>query len=116
MTIYWKAGAALVGYLVLAWVIGSVLHLNTSRFYILFSILAALGFGVTAIFLWLWNKRKGSAGSGSGSGSIDKDDEIDALVREAENRLAASNQAKGAKLMNLPIVFVLGDTGSTKTS
>ena len=41
-------------------------------------------------------------------------EEIDSLVREAERRLAASKQ--GARLGNLPIFFLVGDTGSTKTS
>ena len=117
MTIYWGAGAALIGYLVMAWVMGSVLHLDRSRFYVLFSILAVLGIGATAIFLWFWQKTHKSAGDGSQSaGKVDKDDEIDALVREAEARLASSNLAKGAKLANLPTVFVIGDAGSTKTS
>jgi type VI secretion system protein ImpL len=114
MTIYWKAGAALAAYLILAWVMGSVLKLDTTRFYIVFAILAALGIGATAVFIWLWGKRKGA--SGGESGPVEKDEEIDGLVREAENRLAASNQAKGSKLANLPVIFVLGDPGSTKTS
>ncbi len=114
MTIYWGAGAALVGYLVLAWIVGSALHLDTSRFYLLFSILAVLGIGATSVFLWFWKKSHGSADAGAGP--MEKDEEIDALVREAENRLASSNLAKGAKLANLPMVFVIGDAGSTKTS
>jgi type VI secretion system protein ImpL len=114
MTVYWKAGAALVAYLVLAWVLESILKLDRNLFYIVFAIFAVLGISATAIFLLWWGKRKGAAGQGSGP--MDKDDEIDALVREAENRLAASNLAKGSKLMTLPMVFVLGDTGSTKTS
>jgi type VI secretion system protein ImpL len=112
MAIYWGAGAALVAYLIMAWVVGSALHLEGTRFYMLFAILAALGIGASAVFLWFWNKR----GGGQSAGPTKKDDEIDALVREAENRLAASNLAKGATLMNLPVVFVIGDAGSTKTS
>jgi type VI secretion system protein ImpL len=117
MTIYWGAGAALVGYLVVAWIVGSMLHLDSSRFYILFSILAVLGIGASGVFLWFWNRNHKSGADGSpGSGTVEKDDEIDALVREAESRLASSNLAKGAKLANLPMVFVVGDAGSTKTS
>src|ERR1017187_2695960 len=41
-------------------------------------------------------------------------EEIDSLVREAERRLGASKQ--GDRLGNLPIFFLAGDTGSTKTS
>jgi len=114
MTIYWGAGAALVGYLIVAWIVGSALHLDTSRFYLLFSILAVLGISATGVFLWFWKRNRGNAAAGSGP--IEKDDEIDALVREAENRLASSNLAKGAKLANLPMVFVIGEAGSTKTS
>jgi type VI secretion system protein ImpL len=117
MTIYWGAGAALIGYLVIAWIVGSMLHLDASRFYILFSILAVLGIGAAAAFLWFWNKaHKGATDGRQSTGSMEQDDEIDALVHEAENRLASSNLAKGAKLMNLPMVFVIGDSGSTKTS
>jgi type VI secretion system protein ImpL len=114
MTIYWKSGAALAGYLIVAWIMGSLLHLSPTRFYILFTILSFLGISASVLFLWFWKKDKG--GSNATGGHIDKDEEIDALVREAENRIAASNLAKGAKLMNLPLVFVIGDTGSTKTS
>ncbi len=117
MTIYWGAGAALIGYLVIAWIVGSMLRLDASRFYFLFAILALLGIGATAVFLWFWNKTHKVAADGSQcAGPVGKDDEIDALVREAENRLASSNLAKGAKLTNLPMVFVIGDAGSTKSS
>ncbi len=44
------------------------------------------------------------------------DHEIDSLVREAQTRLASSKLAQGAKLSTLPLVFVIGETGSTKTS
>ena len=43
MKLYLGTGAALLGYLALAWLAGSALHLDTSRFYLLFAILAALG-------------------------------------------------------------------------
>jgi type VI secretion system protein ImpL len=41
-------------------------------------------------------------------------EEIDALVREAERRLAASKQ--GDRVGSLPVFLIAGDTGSTKTS
>jgi type VI secretion system protein ImpL len=115
MKIYLGAGAALVGYLFLAWILGSLLHLNNTTFYILFCVLAILGVGATAIFLWFFSKRQAGAAGETGV-RMERDDEIDALVREAENRLSASNLAKGAKLMSLPLVFVIGEQGSTKTS
>jgi type VI secretion system protein ImpL len=113
MKLYLGTGAALVGYLALAWLAGSALHLDTSRFYLLFAILAVLGIGGAMVFIWFWSKLRGQSGGGVPSGP---DDEIDTLVRDAEGRLAASNLAQGAKLSNLPVVFVIGETGSTKTS
>lgn len=41
-------------------------------------------------------------------------EEIDSLVKEAERRLTASKQ--GDRLGNLPVFFLVGETGSTKTS
>jgi type VI secretion system protein ImpL len=115
MKLYLGTGAALLGYLALAWLAGSALHLDTSRFYLLFSILAVLGIGGAVVFIWFWSKLRPKSGGGGGAPS-GPDDEIDSLVRDAEARLAASNLAQGAKLSNLPVVFVIGEPGSTKTS
>jgi type VI secretion system protein ImpL len=117
MKLYLGTGAALLGYLALAWLAGSALHLDTSRFYLLFGILAALGIGGAVVFIWFWSKIRPQSGGGAGApGAAGRDDEIDSLVRDAEARLAASNRAQGAKLSNLPVVFVIGEPGSTKTS
>jgi len=114
MKLYLGTGAALLGYLVLAWLADSALHLDTSRFYLLFAILAVLGIGGAVVFIWFWSKIRPQ--SGGGAGAAGRDDEIDSLVRDAEGRLASSNLAQGAKLSNLPVVFVIGEPGSTKTS
>jgi len=73
--------------------------------------------------VWWWESQEGKAkGSGRGGcGDIGavagggSGDEVDALVRDAEARLAASNIAKGAKAGNLPAIFLLGPAGSAKT-
>jgi type VI secretion system protein ImpL len=121
MKLYWGAGAALLGYLFLAWLAGSALHLDASRFYLLFGVLAALGIGGAVVFIWLWSKIGPRSGAGGGAPGVagalsGPDDEIDFLVRDAAGRLASSNLAQGAKLSNLPVVFVIGEPGSTKTS
>jgi len=51
----------------------------------------------------------------SGTGATGRDDEIDSLVRDAESRWLHPTW-QGAKLSNLPVVFVIGEPGSTKTS
>ena len=43
-------------------------------------------------------------------------DEINALIQEAEAKLAAGKQAGGAKTASLPVYLLLGETGSAKTS
>jgi type VI secretion system protein ImpL len=116
MRLYLGTGAALAGFLALAWLAGSALHLDTSRFYLLFGILAALGIGGAVVFIRFWSKLRRPSGGGAGAPGAGRDDEIDSLVRDAEGRLASSNLAQGAKLSNLPVVFVIGEPGSTKTS
>ncbi len=111
MKLYWGAGAVLVGYLALAWITGSFLHLDTTRFYMLFFILATLGISGTAVFVWYQSRKSGEAGADSAAAPVLGDEEIDALIRDAEARLP-----KGTRVAGLPLVFVIGEPGSTKTS
>src|ERR1035438_3503374 len=78
---------------------------------------------VALIVLVVWfllqrKKEKAAAAASAASTNADTggagNEEIDALVREAERRLAASKQ--GDRLVGMPIFFLVGDTGSTKTS
>jgi type VI secretion system protein ImpL len=91
---------------------GSLLHLPPNSFYILFTILAFLGIAGAAIFVWYKSRQSRAGSSPDGAPApLAGDDEIDALIRDAEARLA-----KGSKLSGLPLVFVIGETGSTKTT
>jgi type VI secretion system protein ImpL len=109
---YLAAGVALLVYLALAWVMSRMLHLTRGNYYLLFAILAVLGIAGTAAYLWFQSrKEKSSSTPDGGAAPRDGDDELDALIRDAESRLA-----KGAKLGGLPVVFVLGEAGSTKTT
>jgi type VI secretion system protein ImpL len=112
MMYYLAAGVALLVYLALAWVMGGMLHLTRGNFYLLFAILAVLGIVGTAVFLWFRSRKEASSSSADGGAApLDGDDELDGLIRDTEARLA-----KGTKLGGLPVVFVLGETGSTKTT
>jgi type VI secretion system protein ImpL len=72
------------------------------------------------LVVWFLLQRKKEKAAAAASTDVAADpggagnEEIDALVREAERRLAASKQ--GDRLVSLPIFFLVGDTGSTKTS
>jgi len=56
------------------------------------------------------------AGTETASGQTAGADDIDLVVREAVRRLRSSTLGRGANLGNLPLVFVLGDSGATKTT
>lgn len=59
-------------------------------------------------------KAKASFGGSAQGGAASQD--VDVLVRDASAKVAAARLAAGAKLSSLPTVFVLGETGSGKTS
>src|SRR5664279_788411 len=76
---------------------------------------------VALIVLVVWfllQRKKEKAAAAASTTAADTagagNEEIDALVREAERRLSASKQ--GDRLVGMPIFFLVGDTGSTKTS
>jgi len=111
---YWIAAILFIGWLVLAWFIGSWLHLHGSSLWILRGALAFIGLLAFVLLIWWFvvrDKERGEMGAAGAGG-----EEIDALIREAETRLQASNLGKSASVGNLPLYIVLGETGSAKTS
>nr|MDQ2901305.1 hypothetical protein [Acidobacteriota bacterium] len=111
MNIYQAAGAGLLGFLTLSWILSRpVLHLQGGNFWSLFGGLAVLGtMGAAAI---VWFRRAPAAESSQPAGKGGGKDEIhalDALIREAES-------LKGENLGVMPIFFVIGETGSIKTT
>src|SRR5271169_4269616 len=114
---YWLTILVLLIYMVLVWVAGSLLHLHGSDIWILRIVLALLGLIAAGAVLWYQRSVKkanepppedGSQPSGT--------DDLDTVVREAIRRLKHSTLGKGTNLGSLPLVFVLGDSGSTKTT
>ena len=70
--------------------------------------LAVLGLAGFAGYLWV-HYRSNSSGGGA-------HDEVDLLLHEANARLQASHLGSAATVTNLPAIFLLGDTGTAKTS
>jgi type VI secretion system protein ImpL len=117
MGVYWVTGGILLAYLVLVWFLGTWLPLHGSDRWILRGGLAFIGLAAPATFLWFHRKSKAArAGTeivpADGSGTAD----IDLLVHEALRRLKNSPLGRGATLRKLPLVFLVGDSGSTKTT
>ena len=77
--------------------------------------LAFLGLVAAGTFLW-FHRKKTAATSGAGGSDSSGTAEIDLLVHEAVRRLKSSTLGRGATLGKLPVVFLLGDSGSTKTT
>src|SRR5882724_3512840 len=110
MPIYLAAGGSFIVYLGMTYFVSRWLNLSGMEFYIFFGLMSALG--ITGAGLWIYFKTKWKGGGGGAAGPITDDAAIDQIVREADARLASQN----VTIANLPLVFVVGDRASTKTS
>jgi len=111
---YLVAGILLLIYLVLVWILGGVLQLKSPDIWVFRAGLALIGVGAAAAFVW-W-RRSRRAAQGGPVEPVDSSNEIDVLVRDAEARLGAARVPKGSHIGNFPLVFLIGETGSAKTS
>ncbi|MFN3322439.1 MAG: ImcF-related family protein [Bryobacteraceae bacterium] len=117
MKLYLTAAAALGTCLTLALMIGSLLGLRGRSFAIFTALFGVLG--VIAAILLVWYQLKSLRGkpkAAEGGGDAGGGDEVDVLLREAEVRLAAAKVSQGAGISSFPVIFLLGEPGSTKTS
>lgn len=114
--VYLATGVILLAYLVLVWFLGVWLRLHGSDIWILRGGLAFVGIVAAGSFLWFYRKSKEDAAPETESGLVAGSDDINLLVREAGRRLKSSTLGRGARLRNLPLVFVLGESGATKTT
>jgi type VI secretion system protein ImpL len=107
----------LIVYLVLVWLLGMWLPLHGSDVWILRGVLAVLGLIAGGVVLWYLQKmKKAKEASGEDGSQAVASDDLDGLVREAIRRLKHSTLGRGSNLGSLPLVFVMGDPGSTKTT
>jgi type VI secretion system protein ImpL len=113
---YWLAASALIIWLVLSWFVASWLHLQGNSAWILRIVLALIGIAAFITIVWWFSvqekERAAEMAQGAGGGAA----EIDILIREAESRLQASRLGRNARIGNLPALFVVGESGSAKTS
>jgi type VI secretion system protein ImpL len=127
MNLYWASGGMFVIYMVSAYVISGLTKLTGSDLWILRSGLASLGISAYAIFYYFIQKRQaakqqaasaaaaagGAAPAAAGAGGVE---EVDLLIRDAETKLAASKLAQVAKISGLPVIILMGDPATTKTT
>jgi len=114
---YWVTVAILLIYFVLIYLLPRWLPLHGSDVWILRGVLALLGLIGAAVAFWYQYKMKKAAEAAGEDGSHPSaSDDLDGLVREAIRRLKQSTLGRGSNLGSLPLVYVLGDSGSTKTT
>lgn len=113
MGIYIITAVVLVVCLIFSWLAGSLLHLQGTSLWVLRGSLSLLCIAGAALFLWFHRKVQNEA-SGSDAGAA-AGTEIDVLLREADRKLKTSKSASGS-IASLPLIFILGESGSAKTS
>lgn len=99
--------------IVLAWLVGPLLGLAGTALLVLRILLVSLG-AITAaiiVFLHLREKRRDAATSNMPGGS-----DLDAILRDAHSRLAAAQRTGPKSLDSMPLLYVLGETNSAKTT
>jgi type VI secretion system protein ImpL len=115
--LYWVTTLVLLVYLVVVWLLGRFLPLHGSDVWILRGVLFLLGLiGGAVAYFYIYKVNKAKQASGEDDSQAGGTDDLDALVREAVRRLKHSTLGRGTNLGSLPLVFVLGDSGSTKTT
>lgn len=121
MGVYWATAAILLPYLVLAWFLGIWLHLQGSSLWILRGGLALLGILAAGTFFWFYRKAQSESNENgeetdAAAGAGDDTQDVDVLVQDAVRRLRGSSLGHGASLGKLPLVFLVGESGSAKTN
>jgi type VI secretion system protein ImpL len=111
------APVILIAYLVLAWSMGPLLALKGPSLWVLRIGLILLGI-IAFIGFWILRSRQG-AGAGELIGSkpgSESENQIDNALREARERLAAADKSWAGSITSMPVVLVLGASGSAKTT
>src|SRR3974390_453178 len=117
MSAYLITGGVLLVYLVIVWFLPEWMHLRGGDVWLMRGGLAIVGLLAAGAFLWFHRRTKAGVEQ-QGSGPLDDTatKDIDLLVHEAIRRLKSSTLGRGASLGNLPLVFLVGESGSTKTT
>ena len=116
MGVYAATFSALLTYLILDWWIGTWMHLRSPDIWILRGSLALLGIVAAIVFLWFHHRIKNEQSTLPGAQDQGSTEDVDLLVHEAVRRLRSSRLGRGIDLGKLPLVFLIGESGTTKTT
>ncbi|MGB6688119.1 MAG: ImcF-related family protein [Terracidiphilus sp.] len=103
----------LVVSIVLAWLVGPLLGLAGTALLVLRILLVLLGAAAAGIILFFYfrDKRRDAA-----TKNITGGNDMDSLLRDAEKHLAAAQRGGARTLDTLPLLYILGDANSAKTT
>lgn len=108
--------AIFIGFVVAGLIIASAIHLHHSSFWILVGVFAALGLIGAGVVLWWLGAKAGGEADQIPSAGMAGEQEIDFLIRQADEKLRSSRLGRSASIGKLPVVLLTGETGSGKTS
>ncbi|MGH9591523.1 MAG: ImcF-related family protein, partial [Bryobacteraceae bacterium] len=118
MNISFAAAAGLLFFMAMGYLSAHWLRLEGPVFYVFMALMGALGLTASAFFYYFIEKRRarkeGNSAGPAASSAASEGGDAARWVREANARLAQSKSGVGIE--NLPMVFVIGDRGTAKTS
>jgi type VI secretion system protein ImpL len=113
LLIYLLVVAVVLVAALLAFGLAALFHLSGSAYIVFVLAILLVGLAAAAAILWMHLRRKGTGAGELPSGG--ETGELDLLLNDANSRLRTSQQ--GARTLDsLPLVYVLGDSGSAKTT
>ena len=87
-----------------------------STLYIVLAVAVVLLIALIVVYLLQQKKKKKARAAQADEPVGPGGDEISLLIAEANNKLAAAKAEPNARVGNLPVYILLGETGSAKTS
>lgn len=114
MIVYFLAAVIVLIAALIAFGVAALLHLHGAAYAVFVVVLLVIGLGaaIAIVVMHLRSKRQQDEGGGASGGDVS---EIDLLLNDANRKLRNSQQ--GAKTLEaLPLIYVMGQNGSAKTT
>jgi type VI secretion system protein ImpL len=125
----WGSAAGFLAWAGVAFLGTKFFHLQGPAAYLFVGALSALGISLWSVFYFYQKKitdkiqNRGAAAAGlapapggEGAAPAAGAGDLDQLLREANNRFSQSTTGQGQTIANLPLIFVVGDRATSKTT
>lgn len=98
---------------VCGWLVGPLFHVQGGSLLIVRIVILLAGIAAAVAVLLVQRRARGSSSLAAGAADSS---ELASLIRDAQHRIASSQRASGKSLDTLPLVYILGDANSAKTT